>query len=347
MSAIHDLARELGISISTVSRALAGKSNVTEATRQRVMLAAERIGYAPNRSGSSLRSGATSSVTFVLTPHPQLLYSESFFMPLLAGAQQALAAVGLDLVVALGHPGDGQLGQIRQLVESRSTDAIMLAWTRVRDARIQYLSDIGFPFATMGRSESGGAFPYLDIDFEDLGRRATTRLLARGHRRVALINTAPDLMFHHFLLQGYRGAIEAHGIAFDPALAREDPMTGQGEQGLVADLLSLRPPPTAVLACGETMLGGIWRALAERGLRPGADLAVIAVTDGPLQAFLQPSITSFHAPLREFGCRLAEILVAAMPGSNRVVIQEVRALALLEGASDPARGGRRGVSRSA
>lgn len=334
VSAIHDLAKELGISISTVSRALAGKSNVTDAMRQRVLEAAGRIGYTPNRSGRSLRSGATNSVTFLMTPHPQLLYSEPFFMALLAGVQEALAKHGLDLVVMLGLPGDGQLGQLRQLVESRSTDGVLLAWTRASDPRIQYLTEAGFPFAALGRSCSGGAFPSLDIDFDDLGYRATERLLARGHRRVGLINTAADLMFHRFLQAGYRRALAQARVPLDPALAREDPMTEQGGHDVIAALLALPQPPTALIVSGETTLAGTWRALSERGAKPGRDVAVIAVTDTPLCAYLQPSITCFHAPLRDLGRRLGDILQAAMPGPRRQVIQEVRQLELVEGASD-------------
>jgi DNA-binding LacI/PurR family transcriptional regulator len=336
VSAIHDLARELGISISTVSRALAGKSNVTDATRQRVLAAAERFGYTPNRSGRSLRSGATHTITFLMTPHPQLLYTEPFFMALLVGVQEALAEVGLDLAVMLGLPGEAQLGQLRQLVESRSSDGVLLAWTRVTDPRIQYLTETGFPFAALGRSRSGGAFPSLDIDFDDLGLRAAARLLARGHRRVALVNTAADLMFHSYLHAGYRRALEAAGVPFDPALTREDPMTEQGGHDLIAALLGLPEPPTALIVCGETTLAGTWRALAERGARPGRDVAVIATTDTPLCTYLQPSITCFHAPLRDLGRRLAQILFAAMPGPQRQVIQEVRKLELVEGASDAA-----------
>lgn len=337
MSAIHDLAKELGISISTVSRALAGKPNVTDATRQRVLAAAERLGYTPNRSGRSLRSGTTDSVVFLLTPHPQLLYVEPFFMTLLTGVRDALEERGLDLVVLLGSHGDGQLPQLRQLVESRSCDGVMLAWTRANDPRIAYLSDVGFPFATLGRSRSGGAFPWLDIDFDDLGCRATQRLLARGHRRIALINTAADLMFHSFLEAGYRRGLAAGAVAFDPALTRDDPMTEQGGQSVIASLLDLADPPSAVIVSGEVTLAGAWRILAERGRQPGRDLAVVATTDTPLMRFLQPRITCFHVPLRELGRRLAEILMVAMRGNEREILQELCLLELVEGASDPPR----------
>ncbi len=334
LSAIHDLANELGVSISTVSRALAGKANVTDETRRRVMAAAERIGYRPNRSGRSLRSGATHTVTFLLTPHPQLLYTEPFFLALLAGVQEALLERGLDLVVVLGQPGDGQLGQLRQLVESRSSDGVLLAWTRVHDPRIQYLADAGFPFAALGRSRSGGAFPSLDIDFDDLGYRAVGRLLARGHRRIGLVNTAADLMFHGFLNDGYRRALAEAEIDLDPALARDDPMTEQGGHDLVAEMLKLPDPPTALIVSGETTLAGTWRALAGRGAVPGRDVAVIATTDTPLGRYLSPSVTRFHVPLHQLGRRLASILHASMPGPRREVIREVVRLDLIEGQSD-------------
>lgn len=121
-------------------------------------------------------------------------------------------------------------------------------------------------------------------------------------------------MFHSYLNTGYRRALAQAGIGFDPALAREDPMTEQGGHDVIAAMLALAVPPTALIVSGETALAGTWRALAERGAVPGSDVAVIAVADTPLCRYLQPSITCFHAPLGDPGRRLAGILYAAMPG---------------------------------
>ena len=113
----------------------------------------------------------------------------------------------------MGAPGDYQQERLRRVVETRRADAVVLAWTRRKDERIDYLTEAGFPFATLGRSLSGGtAYPSLDLDFEKAGADAVDRLVARGHRRIAAIRPSPDLNFGDLFLEGYRKAWRRHGI---------------------------------------------------------------------------------------------------------------------------------------
>ncbi|TIT73533.1 MAG: LacI family transcriptional regulator, partial [Mesorhizobium sp.] len=209
-SSIHDLARHLNISIGTVSRALNGRADVNAETRQRVLEAARKLNYSPNQSGRSLRQGATRSIAFMLQPHPgDQQYGEPFFIPFLIGLQARLAEHDLDLMVVMGEPGQYQQERLRRVVETRRADAVVLANTRREDDRIDYLSKAGFPFATLGRSQSGGdTYPSLDIDFERAGDEAVGRLVARGHRRIAAIRPSLDLNFGYLFLDGYRKALK-------------------------------------------------------------------------------------------------------------------------------------------
>ena len=142
-----------------------------------------KLNYAPNQSGRNLRRGATHSIAFMLQPHPgDQQYGEPFFIPFLTGLQARLAECGLDLIVVMGAPGDYQQERLRRVVEARRADAVVLAATRRKDERIDYLIKAGFPFATLGRSLSGGrSYPSLDLDFEKAGSDAVDRLVARGH----------------------------------------------------------------------------------------------------------------------------------------------------------------------
>ena len=145
-SSIRDLARHLNISIGTVSRALNGRADVNAETRQRVLEAAEKLNYAPNQSGRNLRRGTTHAIAFMLQPHPgDQQYGEPFFIPFLTGLQASLAERGLDLIVVMGAPGDYQQERLRRVVEARWADAVVLAWTRREDERIDYLDQGRLP----------------------------------------------------------------------------------------------------------------------------------------------------------------------------------------------------------
>ena len=219
-SSIHDLARHLNISIGTVSRALNGRADVKAETRQRVLDAARKLNYAPNQSGRNLRRGATQSIAFMLHPHPgDQQYGEPFFIPFITGLQAKLAEYGLDLMVVMGAPGDYQQERLRRVVETRRADAVVLAATRREDDRIDYLIQAGFPFATLGRSLSGGrSYPSLDLDFEKAGSDAVDRLASRGHTRIAAVRPSHNLNFGYLFMAGYRKALKRHGIDFDPEL---------------------------------------------------------------------------------------------------------------------------------
>jgi DNA-binding LacI/PurR family transcriptional regulator len=181
---IRGLARHLNLSIGTVSRALNGRAGVNADTRKRVLDAAALHNYAPNQSGRSLRKGTTHAIAFLLQPHPgNNQYGEPFFVPLLKGLQAGFAERGLELIAVMDQPG-GDQDRLRRIVEARWADAIILAWTRRRDPRIEYLVDVGFPFATLGRSGSGGrSFPSLDLDFARAGRESVARFASKFTRR--------------------------------------------------------------------------------------------------------------------------------------------------------------------
>jgi DNA-binding LacI/PurR family transcriptional regulator len=315
VSSIRDLARHLNISIGTVSRALNGRAGVNAETRERVLAAAAKLNYAPNQSGRNLRRGATHAVAFMLQPHPgDQQFGEPFFIPFMIGLQAKLAERGLDLVVVMGAPGDYQQERLRRVVEARWADAIVLAQTRRHDERIDYLTRVGFPFATLGRSLSGGSsYPALDLDFVRAGCDAVDRLAARGHRRIAAIRPSAALNFGHLFLTGYKKGLRKHGIDLDPDLIAAGDINEAGGYMVTPGVMHCTNPPTAIIFNNDAMALGGCKALAEMGLKPGRDVAVLVIVDTALCRYFSPALTSFRAQLEPLGRRLAEMLLASMP----------------------------------
>ncbi|CAH2405858.1 LacI family DNA-binding transcriptional regulator [Mesorhizobium ventifaucium] len=339
-SSIHDLARHLNISIGTVSRALNGRADVNAETRQRVLDAARKLNYSPNQSGRNLRRGATQSIAFMLQPHPgDQQYGEPFFIPFLTGLQAKLAEHGIDLMVVMGGPGDYQHERLRRLVEARRADAVVLAWTRREDERIDYLTEVGFPFATLGRSQSGGrSYPSLDLDFEKAGSDAVDRLVARGHRRIAAVRPLLNLNFGYLFIAGYRKALKSHGIDFDPSMIAAGFINESGGYEVTPKLMQSKDVPTAIIFNNDAMALGGCRALVEMGLQPGKDIAVVVIVDTALCRYFSPRLTSFRPALEPLGQRLAEMLLESMPAlagpEGAKIIREVWPLELVVRDSD-------------
>jgi DNA-binding LacI/PurR family transcriptional regulator len=314
---IREFARRLNVSIGTVSRALNGRADVSAETRRRVLEAATKLNYAPNQSGRSLRKGTTHAIAFLLQPHPgDQQYGEPFFVPLMKGLQAGLSERGLELIMVLDEPG-GESARLRRVVEARWADAVVLAWTRRRDPRIDYLNAVGFPFATLGRSLSGGAgYPTLDLDFVAAGVESVARLALRGHRRIAVVGPTPDLNFAYLFRRGYRQGLKRQRIAFDPTLVATGEVNEAGGYGAALGLMKGPRPPTAILFNNDALALGGCRAFNELGLRPGRDLAVIVIVDSSLCGYLSPALSGFSVRLEPLGRRLAEMLLAAMPATS-------------------------------
>jgi len=175
----------LNISIGTVSKALNGRHDVNEKTRKRVLAAAAKLGYAPNQSGRSLRQGSTNAVGFMIEfSEEAAANSDNFFMGLVEGAQSVLARHKLDLVVLPYSTQADSYEQLHRIVARRLVDALIISATQRTDPRIEFLSGSKIPFIALGRSRSGGAHPWIDLDFEGL---ANSDLVALKERPTAIL----------------------------------------------------------------------------------------------------------------------------------------------------------------
>ncbi len=314
MRGIARLANELGISTGTVSRALNGKPDVNENTRRLVLEAAKRLGYAPNQAARTLAQGTTRSVGFMMDlDREKAASSEYFFMGVFDGVQSVLTPHGVDLLVLPRATKENALSFLERYVARGVFDGMILAATQRVDPRIEMLETAGMPFVTLGRSTSGSGYPWIDLDFEGVAAAAVARLVARGHRRIAVTVPFGTINFGPIFELAYREALQQHGIRFDPALVQVIKREEQDGSELVDRLLAIPDPPTAVLLIYEIVAIGVYRRLAELGRRPGKDLAIIGFRDEPTVRFLSPSLTCFHASLHEIGADLGAALLSRIP----------------------------------
>jgi DNA-binding LacI/PurR family transcriptional regulator len=340
MKGIRLLAQQLDISTGTVSRALNGKADVNEETRKRVLAAAAALGYVPNQSGRSLRRGATNTVGLMLTSGSEVASNNDDFFPgVIDGMQAALLRHHLDLVELPCSSGEDPDAYLRRMVRRGIVDAVVVTATLRQDARLDYLAGAGLPFVALGRSESGGDHSWVDLDFEGAARVAVARLARLGHRRIALAAPASDINLGHLLVGSYHATIVARGLDTDPALTLRARPSAEGGYRAADALLALADRPSAIIVDYDVMALGIYRRLGEAGLRPGRDLAVIALRESPVARYLTPRLTCFRLSLRDLGVRLGETLLAALPATaeqyRAVTRQCVWPLELVEGESDP------------
>ena len=330
MSALRALASSLGLSITTVSRALDGYGDVAASTRARVRLAAEAANYRPNAVARRLRLGATETVSIVLPGDPGH-FDEPLYMELLAALGARFDAAGLDLVVLAARSPSEELALYRRLVEGRRTDGIVLARTRVDDPRIRTLAESGIPFVVMGRTETAQPYAHVDGDGTAAFAQATRRLLALGHRDIAYVGAASEFMFSKLRRDGWAAAMTAAGLS--PAISGQAAATEQGGLTAVRALLKSAPRPTAFLCATDRIAIGGLRAIKEAGLVAGRDVSIVGHDNLSASAFTEPALTTMELPIAKVGTRLAEMLIARIGGADARDFAEVWPVLPIERAS--------------
>jgi LacI family transcriptional regulator len=305
---IRQLAEVTGVSIATVSRALNLPDRVRPETRERVLAAAQEMGYQANSLGRRLRRGQAELVGVVI-PVPPSQFGHPFFLELIAGLGEGFDGSGLEMVVSACAPGKSELETYRRLIEGKRVDAMVVTRTRVRDERIIYLLEQRIPFVAHGRSLGLGGFSLLDMDSETGFANATRFLLGLGHQNIGLLNAPNTYNFSAARLAGYHQALgKPHNH-----LVLETELTEDGGYNNMKILLERQV--SAVLCANDLIAIGAMQAVREAGLRIGQDISIIGYDDIPSAAYTNPPLTTIQQPSRAAGRRLAQLLLEQMNGA--------------------------------
>ncbi len=319
---LKTLAASLGLSQTTVSRALGGYSDVSETTRKRVAEAAQQMDYKPDPLARRLATGRTDTIGMVF-PFNATAFGDNRWGEVISGLSEGLSANDMDLSIIPVRP-EKELETYRRVVEGRRVDALIVAWTRVDDPRIRLLQELGFPFLSYGRTDSPVPYPWFDFDNEAGARAAVERLIAFGHRRIGLIHAPLAYNFAAQRHAGYLAALCAAGIEVEDGLIVESPVSRTSGYRAMEQLLALDAAPTALLVDNNLSGIGALRALGTHGLQPRRDLSVIVYDGVPTDIPLPYTVTAVQQPTAEqSGRTMARQILAILAGKP---VDEVRHL---------------------
>ena len=327
---LKTIADESGFSVTTVSRALAGYDDVNAETREHIIAIAQRLGYQPNLTARHLRSKHTNTIGMVV---PRTAYfSDPFYMELMAGVGREASERGYDLLISAQMHGEEELSAYRRMVAASRVDGVVLARILQDDPRIAYLQQTDHPFVIFGRSEVA-EHPYIDVDSGAGIRQVVEHFASFGHHRIGLILSPPELAFTQHRLTGYHQAVTTLRLDDEAALVAQGDLSDTGGEQAAGELLDLATPPTAIVACNDQMALGAMRAIKQRGLRVGVDVAVAGFDDIVAAASADPPLTTVRQPIYEIGGRLAAMLIGLIQQQESVAMQSLVAPRLIIRAS--------------
>jgi LacI family transcriptional regulator len=321
---IGEVAELAGVSVSTVSRVLNGRSDVSAETRLAVEQVARSRGYATRRApagrparASRERSDLVGERLSGLIGVTTTTSGTAYFSTILAGITEALAEREMwALVCPTRQEHDREVSVLKRLMRSEMSGALLLLPEESPDELRRLRAD-GLVFVVVDPlHDVGPDIPVVSADNSGGAYQATAHLLRLGHRRIGVITGRGDGTATGARLQGHYAALAEAGVKPDPMLEVEADFLVQGGAAGAERLLGLAAPPTAIFAFNDPMAIGALHAARARGLRLPDDLSVVGFDDTPEAEAAHPALTTVHQPLRELGRMAVSLLVRLMDGQQ-------------------------------
>ncbi len=313
---IRDVAKELNLSITTVSRALDGYDDVAQATRIRVRRTARRMGYIPSRAARNLRRQRADIIGYVI-PARGTRFTDPFFSEFIAGLGDQAVSQNFDLLVSTATPDTAAEKQVyTRWMQSRLADGVILSRVRLDDWRAKQLAKNHFPFVMHGRTRGEPACPFIEIDSRAGFARLVKHLVERGHTRIGYIGAPKKFTLQRDRFAGYVDGLRAANIPFDEALVGVGDLTRAGGYHAAQTLLALPNPPTAILGANDLTADGVLRAARERGIVVGRELAVAGYDGTEVSEHTQPPLTTLKQPVYDTARNLVKMLIALIQGET-------------------------------
>lgn len=317
------IAEELGLSLTTVSRALNGYPEVAATTRREVMEAATRLHYRPDARARGLALGRADAVGIVF-PITTGDLGDQQFLQVASSMGKRFAQASMDLLI-VSASADDELAAYERAITGRHIGVFVVPRTRVADRRLQLLQSRNVPFVAYGRS-STLAEPYAWFDFDNLAgaRMAAERLLSLGHRRIGYIGASPEYNFADQRFNGFCSALKAENITIATDAVQRVALDRRSGYAAMQNLLALPERPTAVLVDNNLAGIGAVHAAMHSGLMLGRDLSIIVYDGVGPDSVVRARVTAVMQPTPEAtGVTLAEMTLARMRNDPLDTLQKL------------------------
>jgi LacI family transcriptional regulator len=314
---LQDIANSVGLSVNTVSRALAGKSAVSEVTRAMIRAEAERLGYVPNTMARSLVLGSAMTIGVVIT-NP----SNPFYARLISAVEQRGRAFGYSLLLMVSEENHDNERRAVESMMRWGVDGALVVPVEAEVDHWRRLAASGTRIVLVNRDLPDLDTDLVGIDYEQSAYDATNHLLDLGVDRICLLEEDLEISTVNARMAGFHRAVGARGIAAERVQVlrvptrRHDSSTLPWEAAesyqLAGGVVAQLPANSGILVGSDYFALGVYRALFEAGRGVGVDIAVVGFGDHPFSAYLNPALTSVRLPAEQVGTAAVDLLLARL-----------------------------------
>jgi len=338
---IADVAIRAGVSKGLVSFALNDRPGVSAETRQRILAAADELGWRPSLRGRSLSSDRAFALGLVLARDPDILAGDPFFPAFISGVESVLAPAGQALVLSMVETEEAESRTYRQLAVNGRVDGVIISDLRAGDARIALVRELGLSAVTLGRPDVASPFPAVTVDDAEGIRASVAHLVGLGHTRIAHVGGPATMLHGSRRRDSFRLAMRESGLA-DDLVVETDFSAAQGAAATLR-LLARRDRPTAIVYSNDPMaIAGL--GIAQRaGLDVPGELSITGFDGSEVGKYLHPSLTTVRTSAREWGVAAASALLLSIDGHAPDDIELEPAQLVVGGSTAQPRTGHRGT----
>ncbi len=321
---LRTLADHLGLSISTVSRALKDGQEVRPETIARVKEAAAQFGYVPNIGGIHLRTGRTLKVCSILYAPEVGDHGEPGFLAQVEGMSNGLETSGYNLLVLVQTGQQAPLESVRKVYDQRLADALVFSRTMPMDERARFCLEKDFPFVSFGRTELQTPHAFVDHDDEHAVFDATLRLAREGHKKIVMLNPLGGLTYISMRMRGYQRALAEAGLPWNESLVYQGDLSVRATREAIVQLLQREPAATAFVCGNQMSMVGTLEGLSESGRDTNRDgLSVVGFGGMPFLTLSEERVIYYYLPQVRVGTVLSNHLLALLNGESPEQLQTV------------------------
>ena len=329
---IKDFAKKIGLSVTSVSRALNGHSNISTKTKEKIIKASKKYNYYPNLNARRLASKKPDTIAFITTisPHGQ----DYVLLEFLAGLTQGVKNKSTELIFKFFTNEKDEFNYYQKLIDAEIVDKFVFYRTKRNDKRIEFLQKNKINFVTWGRSSSNTDYAWIDMDNDKSINILMKRLVSFGHKKIALLNVHRSFNYGYQRKKAYenfhiKNNLEFHEHYYQDSL-KDTTLTGIE---LTKKLLNLKKPPTAIICSLDKYFIGCLQECQERGLSTPKDISIVGYNDHDNYLSSQ-NLTFISHPLTKMGKMAVEILEKIEKGENPSKLTKLIEPILNKGKSD-------------
>ena len=327
---IKDIARSAKVSHSTVSRALNNSPRVKSETVERIRRIAEQSGYRGSAIARSLATRRSMTIGVVVTTIADL-----FAAGVVSGIETVAGDHGYSVFLANSNADPDREMRVVRTFEERRVDGIIVMASRVGALHIPLLSRMNVPIVPLNNQHPSEFAHSVMIENFSASYEAAKYLVELGHRRIAYIGDRNGRQSDTERFGGYRQALDAGNLPFQPELVLYGTATPESAMEAVANFLNLPEPPTAVFCYDDMTALGAMRQIHAAGLRVPEDISVIGFDDLSIVQFTDPPLTTVRQPMQEMGRLAMETMLDLLGGSGATHKIKVRGELIVRGSTGP------------